>query len=824
MSGIGFIMINGDPVQGATHVQYGLYATTNGNVIFNVSNSTTNLSTNAASLTITKNVWVHLVGIYDGSSTVSIYENGLLINSNTSAGFGALATNGAISIGADERGTPLGVWSGSLDDVRIYNRALSAQEVKQLYNYGLTTIDNTNVNLTNSDLGPTSSSGTGGTAGLTAYYPFSGQYMTWKSGSPTVGTSTDATGNTANNAKLVNMNRATSVVTGRSGQALKFINGANSYVQGTTSLITTGAATACAWIDQSSFVGTANAIVANTKFIFFTSSTNNTLGLTSDGSTNAVSATNAIVNGVWQYVCGTRSASGVANLYVNGALSGTANQTSGTPAASTFNTDIGIKGNAIADYFAGSISDVRIYGRVLSATEIAQLYDETKGDVVNKSDTGLTNTDLTSASSTVGGNPSGLVGYWPFDGKYMTWKSGTNTIGTSTDASGNGHGGTLVNMNRTSSIVSGKVGQAISLNSTSTNSYVNVGATATNVETVAFWFKPNSITQSILALSSTVNITTASDVLTATGFTSPTIYIDGVNTAANPNASTTVVSGWHFIVVTTATPVNANAVTLGKVSSAYFSGILDDVRLYNRVLSATEVKQLYNMTGGTSPAGGGGSAGCGAHTITGPDGLTYGTVLGADGNCWLDRNLGASRVAQSSTDYQAYGSLFQWGRGADGHQLITWTGISAGTVVNGTTSVLSSTDQPSNALFIVAPSSPYDWRSPQNGNLWQGLSGINNPCPVGFALPTDAQWVALVADSNITNSASAFGSTTLKLPAAGYRYSATGVLTAPGSSGYYWSSSPVSTYAYALYFYSTTVAPANDNFRADGFSVRCVKD
>jgi hypothetical protein len=180
-------------------------------------------------------------------------------------------------------------------------------------------------------------------------------------------------------------------------------------------------------------------------------------------------------------------------------------------------------------------------------------------------------------------------------------------------------------------------------------------------------------------------------------------------------------------------------------------------------------------------------------------------------------------VAQSSTDYQAYGSLFQWGRGADGHQLITWTSSSA-TPVNGATTTLSSTDQPGNALFILAPSTPYDWRSPQNGNLWQGLSGINNPCPVGFALPTDAQWVALVAESNITNSASAFGSTTLKLTVAGLRDYTTGVLNSPGSYGFYWSSSPDSANAYFLYFTSTGVIPANDYNRAIGFSVRCVKD
>ena len=29
---------------------------------------------------------------------------------------------------------------------------------------------------------------------------------------------------------------------------------------------------------------------------------------------------------------------------------------------------------------------------------------------------------------------------------------------------------------------------------------------------------------------------------------------------------------------------------------------------------------------------------------------TYGTVVGANGRCWLDRNLGASRVANSKTD------------------------------------------------------------------------------------------------------------------------------------------------------------------------------
>ncbi|MCC5924135.1 MAG: hypothetical protein JJT77_10135 [Crocinitomicaceae bacterium] len=49
------------------------------------------------------------------------------------------------------------------------------------------------------------------------------------------------------------------------------------------------------------------------------------------------------------------------------------------------------------------------------------------------------------------------------------------------------------------------------------------------------------------------------------------------------------------------------------------------------------------------------------------------------GKVWMDRNLGASQAATSSTDAAAYGDLYQWGRRSDGHQCrtsITTTTIS----------------------------------------------------------------------------------------------------------------------------------------------------
>jgi len=193
--------------------------------------------------------------------------------------------------------------------------------------------------------------------------------------------------------------------------------------------------------------------------------------------------------------------------------------------------------------------------------------------------------------------------------------------------------------------------------------------------------------------------------------------------------------------------------------------------------------------------------------------VTYGTVLNATTTrCWLDRNLGATQVAISSTDADAYGDLFQWGRLDDGHQTRT----------SGLTSTLSTTDTPGHGNFITNASSPYDWRSGQNANLWQGASGINNPCPTGWRIPTEAEWNAERGSWSSSNSAGAFASP-LKLTTAGDRYFSNGSLGNVGSFGIYWSSSVSGTYSRYLYFNSGDANTYYNN-RANGFTVRCLKD
>ena len=181
------------------------------------------------------------------------------------------------------------------------------------------------------------------------------------------------------------------------------------------------------------------------------------------------------------------------------------------------------------------------------------------------------------------------------------------------------------------------------------------------------------------------------------------------------------------------------------------------------------------------------------------------------GKIWMDRNLGASQVATSSTDAASYGDLYQWGRLADGHQCRT----------SATTGNLSSVDQPANGNYIIA-SSPYDWRSPQNTNLWQGVNGINNPCPSGYRIPTESEINAERLSWSFNTSVGAFSSP-LKLPMAGFRSGTNGVLNNVGTGGHFWSSGVGGTNSSNLDF-SSSSAGMSYSYRAFGAAVRCIKN
>jgi uncharacterized protein (TIGR02145 family) len=199
--------------------------------------------------------------------------------------------------------------------------------------------------------------------------------------------------------------------------------------------------------------------------------------------------------------------------------------------------------------------------------------------------------------------------------------------------------------------------------------------------------------------------------------------------------------------------------------------------------------------------------------IVDSDGNEYKTVTNpTTGKTWLDRNLGASQVATSSTDSLAYGDLYQWGRESDGHQHRN----------SSTTSALSNIDNPNHSNFITSNSVHLDWRSTQNDNLWQGVNGTNNSCPDGYRLPTKEELEEEIATWVSDDADGAFASP-LKLTLSGTRAPGNGSIYNVNSGGRYWSSSINGIYSYSLYFYSSNANISNYN-RAYGASIRCIKD
>lgn len=220
------------------------------------------------------------------------------------------------------------------------------------------------------------------------------------------------------------------------------------------------------------------------------------------------------------------------------------------------------------------------------------------------------------------GGPTGLVGYWRLND--------TNTT-TASDSSGNGNSGTLTNG---ASWTSGKYGGAVGLDGV--NDYVSIRNSSSlqpaNV-TVAAWFNASSL----------VGRTVVSTPYNGPPWTSPYVsWMIRINSSTNLEfdvGNGTTYSGWaiavsalqtgqwyHVALTYNGTTLTAylNGVSLGTRTNVtgpvgygnrpvllgadygaspaydYFSGTLDDVRVYNRALSAAEIAAVKNGAGAGS--------------------------------------------------------------------------------------------------------------------------------------------------------------------------------------------------------------------------------
>ncbi len=197
-------------------------------------------------------------------------------------------------------------------------------------------------------------------------------------------------------------------------------------------------------------------------------------------------------------------------------------------------------------------------------------------------------------------------------------------------------------------------------------------------------------------------------------------------------------------------------------------------------------------------------------------GLSYTLITSPDtGRIWLDRNLGATRVATSSTDSTAYGHLYQWGRNDDGHESRT----------SNTTTTRATTITPAHNNFIVN-NITYNWTSADSNGALRAAAwadgGSNNICPVGFGVPTEAELTAdtiSATTTTITNKDTAFSSF-LKIPVAGYR-NANSVFTFVNAHIFLWTRS--TSGSIGRYLTINSGAGFHNSYRAYALSVRCIK-
>lgn len=228
----------------------------------------------------------------------------------------------------------------------------------------------------------------------------------------------------------------------------------------------------------------------------------------------------------------------------------------------------------------------------------------------------------------------GLVGYWAMN-------DATSTVAT--DFSGNGNNGTLTNMaapaTATSGWGSGKLGGG--LNFDGTDDYTAVpdsdSLDLTGDFTISFWLKlrsgaTHSLYDGILAK---MPGAPGWAVLYATG-NKLRLWIN--NAGLVQTSSALVNDKWHHITFTksstqtqvfvdgvldatgaTANPTaNSNELLIGRyVSSTYsLNGSLDEVRIYNRALSPTEITSLYEISTPENETVGSWSFEEGAGTVT----------------------------------------------------------------------------------------------------------------------------------------------------------------------------------------------------------------
>jgi hypothetical protein len=290
---------------------------------------------------LTLNAWAHVAGTYNGSM-LKIYVNGVMVRSVAAVG-DMITTEGPLRIGGHSISSQF--FKGLIDEIRIYNRALSQSEIQADMN------------------APVIGTVAPPTTGPIAAFDF-------EEGSGEMVSDSSGTGNTGF------ISSATWTTSGRYGRALSF-DGTSSMitVNDSASLDLTNGMTLEAWVKPSSLTGWRTILYKENPGVglswsLYASDSNAPPAVYSATDGNLwrhVTGTAMLTLNAWTHVAGTYNGSTL-KIYVNGVMVKSVAATGNMPITEG---PLRIGGHSLSSqFFKGLIDEVRIYSRALSQTEI----------------------------------------------------------------------------------------------------------------------------------------------------------------------------------------------------------------------------------------------------------------------------------------------------------------------------------------------------------------------------------------------------------------------------------------------------------------------
>jgi len=460
---------------------------------------------------------------------------------------------------------------------------------------------------------------------------------------------------------------------GQFGKAVTF-DGSTSY----TSVGATSAANGITSYSVSAWVNLASSTVTE-QFVFARGSSNTyngqlylyvnaheiNLDVESVNTAHVTASSSAVIinTNTWYYVTATVDGSN-AYIYVNGVLNSTTALSGGATALMTAGTAYDNQTTIGAQTFSsftpqnmlnGSIDDVRFYSRTLSQAEITQLY----------SGTSPTNCDQT------------CIGYWKLD------EQGGNTARDSSLGSG-------INLTDNANTPSGtgKVGKDAVFTAASSQDFNTSTTASTNLSpgttdlSFSMWLNftsfPGSGLQYVLFNGASGNSDPGYDLRVIPGSELEILLGDGTSRQFCTSAALST-STWYNVVVTMSRAGNmvmyingssscsvsisgyngeniihsTSAFNLGGVGIAaeYIDSAMDEVAVWQRALSTTEVTDIYNSGSGKSLGG-----------------LTNAETQGLTAYWSMDEASGGGGLVQRNDSYAGIGKLsgFAFTPGTDG--------------------------------------------------------------------------------------------------------------------------------------------------------------